>query len=125
MDPRCAINPCLSCVCLRGTKACGVQHELLPGALPLPLSSFIVHGGAVGEVTWTKEDDLIRYKRWNRSELDIWQARTWLRRCAKQGIITARRNPEHGYWEYGPQWRAKNFDSLIDAAHAASLLGGT
>lgn len=118
--------------------AAGVALAVMPGAhgspepvspppavptLPLPLSSFRVDVGGVDEVTWTAEDAVIRALKWNRSEQQILQARTALRRAAKHSTIVARRNPEHGYWEYGPQWRSKEFQTLLDAAHSAALLG--
>lgn len=98
-------------------------RRLTSPSLPLPLASFIQHAGAISEVTWTSEDDVLRFRGWSKTEHDALTARTWLRRAAKQGMLTARRNPEHGFWEYGPQWRAKDFQTLLDAAQAAILLG--
>lgn len=98
-----------------------------PALLPLPLSTYRVYAGCVDEITWTSEDDVIRLRRWggkdNADEVATNQARLWLRTSAKAGVIVGRRHPEYGYWEYGPQWRAKDFQKLYDAATAARMLG--
>lgn len=107
------------------TSPAPMAEPPVPPRLPLPLSSFRVDVGGVDEVTWTQEDLVIRALKWNRSEQQIMQARVTLRRAAKHGTIVARRNPEHGWWEYGPQWRSKDFQTLLDAAHSAALLGAT
>lgn len=95
-----------------------------PKGPPLPLSSFTVHHGLVSEVSWTSEDDVLRWLRVPNTHEARNEARLRLRRAAKLGAISARRHPEHGYWEYGPQWRRKDLPTLLDAAEAAARLGG-
>ncbi len=120
----CEVNQVSSRVCQRGTKCCVVDHIPFEGTRPAITSSYRVHGGSVEEVTWTREDAILRAKRWNRTTEDTLTARLWLRSAARQGMIVSRRHPEHGWWEYGPQWRAKDFNVLLDAAQAVHLLGG-
>lgn len=87
-------------------------------------SSFTIRAGCVDEITWTTEDDLIRLMKEDRQGIEhILGFRTRLRRAAKAGMILYRRNPEHAWWEYGPQWRRKDFVTLLDAAEAADRLG--
>jgi hypothetical protein len=104
--------------------AAGKVRPPIVGVLPLALSSYRIVGGEVDEVTWTAEDEIIRAKRWGRTEQQALDVRTSLRLAARLGMVVARRNPEHGYWEYGPQWRHKAFHDVLDAAQAAHRLGG-
>lgn len=88
------------------------------------ISSFTIRAGCVDEITWTREDDLIRLLKEDRKGYDhTLDYRVRLRRAAKAGMILYRRHPEHGWWEYGPQWRRKDFAALLDAAEAADRLG--
>lgn len=93
------------------------------GELPL-LSSFVIRSGCVDEVTWTSEEDLIRYCKQDRKGWEyVLNFRVRLRLAARLGMLLYRRHPEHGYWEYGPQWRRKDFFALLDAAESAQRLG--
>lgn len=93
--------------------------------LPPIISSFRVHAGTVDEITWTSEDQVIKYLRCDRTEEETLETRLWLREMGRQGILTARTNPEHGFWEYGPQWRVKDFGTRLKATEAAAILAGT
>lgn len=94
------------------------------GALKIR-SSFTIRAGCVDEITWTQEEMIIRLLKEDQKGYDhALDYRVRLRRAAMMGLILYRRHPEHGWWEYGPQWRRKDFGTLLDAAESADRLGG-
>jgi len=78
-------------------------------------SSWVICRGEVDEVTWTPEQLVLTRLKFSYQDNELFVAAVHaLRAAARQGHILSRRHPEHGFWEYGPSWRDKDFVTKLD-----------